>query len=1011
MTTSFDGSKRMTSPYRSTPPPPPSSASFSRRPEFDSSQPQPQPQPQHITTPSLSSSSPFYPGFLGSKYHNDDEFRYPSGSASPGASSSSSTSPPSRSRRSSPSASPSSPGLPYLVDSPQPESWASTKYPSPTKHLQQQQQMNRRAVPTFPSRSRSIPLGLEVGREPKSKSPGPKKRPVPLNLGKAAQAFGVDEEMVVQREDERQRPLTASSVVSDSASSLSNELQDLSLLRKTVRQNLKARPLDSPLPASDSERESTGFPTPELGYSQQQALSALDGDTINMDDTLKLLQSSPQLLIIDTRPLGSFLDSHLPRSANISIPSLIFKRLRKSPNGQNTSWHALGGFVSTQAGRSIWESLEPHKHMDVIIVGSTATDELAKVLFGIMKNLVIDGSVQVLKGGWGSVMSSADAQEMLVSGEDSTALRPSLATSLPPPKSAPAYDVSPVPPPIPPSSPPNGLNHRPSMPTLRALPGKIDSRRNLPSLSINGGSGGHLNGPSTSRRTPKLSLNLDKPLKSATTGSFNLDQPPPTPGAGLAPSKSGLLSVDPSKTGQSIRSTRSPGFTLNIPKTPGHTGGSFHTLCHAQSKLPPSPSSFGDVKRIGNDEDLTSLPRTPLPGASFGCSAANEPNGNGPTEDDDSEDSIALSTAKNGIAPFLVSTILPSFLYLGPEISSKEDVNRLKKLGVKRILNVALECNDDAGLGLKEDFKYHRIPMRDIVEESGVARGMREACGFLDDARLHSAPTYVHCKAGKSRSVTVVLAYLIHANAWTLKTSYAYVAERRKGISPNIGFVAELMQFEEIELGLKQSGGVHGDSSSGGSSNVHRPHYPPGTRRSNGDHSDSDNDVENNDKGEKERRNKNNRTRESLPPTWSHSLNVTSTTSGRGSSPLANGYIGDLTDDSKKKEDERQREEEEERKRRQVGDEREVRKNGQWVHHRRAPVDRTTLQPGRRVSKAGLESLRPLNTTSITPTSSSGSHTAARPSPSLGPGGGGESKDKQHKHSVTPAGDGPLKWV
>ena len=93
---------------------------------------------------------------------------------------------------------------------------------------------------------------------------------------------------------------------------------------------------------------------------------------------------------------------------------------------------------------------------------------------------------------------------------------------------------------------------------------------------------------------------------------------------------------------------------------------------------------------------------------------------------------------------------------------------------------------------------------------------MADAPGFfIDDARLHSAPTYVHCKAGKSRSVTVVLGYLIHANAWTLKTSYAYVAERRKGISPNIGFVAELMQFEEGELGTKGTSGIGTTSESG----------------------------------------------------------------------------------------------------------------------------------------------------------------------------------------------------
>lgn len=76
----------------------------------------------------------------------------------------------------------------------------------------------------------------------------------------------------------------------------------------------------------------------------------------------------------------------------------------------------------------------------------------------------------------------------------------------------------------------------------------------------------------------------------------------------------------------------------------------------------------------------------------------------------------------------------------------------------------------------------------------------------LDDARLHSAPTYVHCKAGKSRSVTAVIAYLIHANHWTLSQAYSFVVERRKGISPNIGFVSELMNYEEQELGTKSMG-------------------------------------------------------------------------------------------------------------------------------------------------------------------------------------------------------------
>ena len=59
------------------------------------------------------------------------------------------------------------------------------------------------------------------------------------------------------------------------------------------------------------------------------------------------------------------------------------------------------------------------------------------------------------------------------------------------------------------------------------------------------------------------------------------------------------------------------------------------------------------------------------------------------------------------------------------------------------------------------------------------------------------------------------MAYLIHANHWTLSRAYAFVLERRKGISPNIGFVSELMTFEEQELGGKSVGVVKVSSGNG----------------------------------------------------------------------------------------------------------------------------------------------------------------------------------------------------
>jgi protein-tyrosine phosphatase len=100
---------------------------------------------------------------------------------------------------------------------------------------------------------------------------------------------------------------------------------------------------------------------------------------------------------------------------------------------------------------------------------------------------------------------------------------------------------------------------------------------------------------------------------------------------------------------------------------------------------------------------------------------------------------------------------------------------------------------------------YKKVPLTDSIEAKGVQDYIEESCAFLDDARVHSAPVYVHCKAGQSRSVMLVIAYLIHHNQWSFQTSYSYVVERRHTVSPNIGFVAELMAFEERRLKTRRN--------------------------------------------------------------------------------------------------------------------------------------------------------------------------------------------------------------
>ncbi|KAJ2961215.1 hypothetical protein NQZ79_g3533 [Umbelopsis isabellina] len=170
----------------------------------------------------------------------------------------------------------------------------------------------------------------------------------------------------------------------------------------------------------------------------------------------------------------------------------------------------------------------------------------------------------------------------------------------------------------------------------------------------------------------------------------------------------------------------------------------------------------------------------------------------------------------DGEFSFIISEIISGFLFVGPEIATLEQMQQLRDRKIKRILNMAEECNDDVP-GLKKEFLYKKIAARDTVEMRNVERCLREAVNCIENAKHHHEPIYVHCKAGKSRSVTAVLAYLIQSERWTLRRAYRHVIKARPNMSPNIGFVAELMKIE---------GGVHGQVSNFAGSDWHANSMP-----------------------------------------------------------------------------------------------------------------------------------------------------------------------------------------
>ncbi|SNX83544.1 uncharacterized protein MEPE_02251 [Melanopsichium pennsylvanicum] len=310
---------------------------------------------------------------------------------------------------------------------------------------------------------------------------------------------------------------------------------------------------------------------------------------------------------------------------------------------------------------------------------------------------------------------------------------------------------------------------------------------------FNGGMESRSSRPTRVGRPILTRLNTSEMLRTRTTTSLGVD-----------PTHSMVTRKSPTAMKLQL-DTSVPRRSATLSSYPHSDRSKQNTLLHPSLPLftPPTP-----VRGLFRAEDH----RVASPPASDSAPKGSEPANVRRSDASSHDPSLARSNFGFQDLDFEVSTILPDFLHLGSNVQSEQDVADLQALGVRRILNVAFEIDELGPLKLRDRFSHYlKLPMLDSVEAKGVQECIQKACFFLDDARLRSEPVYVHCRAGKSRSVTIVIAYLIHALGWTLQQSYSYVAEKRTAICPNIGFVAELMRYEEKELNLDRSTGIHGD--------------------------------------------------------------------------------------------------------------------------------------------------------------------------------------------------------
>ncbi|KAF0724089.1 hypothetical protein AaE_009814 [Aphanomyces astaci] len=168
--------------------------------------------------------------------------------------------------------------------------------------------------------------------------------------------------------------------------------------------------------------------------------------------------------------------------------------------------------------------------------------------------------------------------------------------------------------------------------------------------------------------------------------------------------------------------------------------------------------------------------------------------------------------------PHSMDKILP-FLFLGNDHAASH-LPDLRKAGITHVCNVATQCNDH----FPDHFEYLHLHLFDSPTQK-LAKHIKAAGAFIHRAKHTNGRVLVHCVADVdvgfflresvgprvSRSVCVVVAYLVEHCHMPLVQAYDYVKRKRPVMCPSESF---RMQLAMYEIALFESSSVLSTSNS-----------------------------------------------------------------------------------------------------------------------------------------------------------------------------------------------------
>ncbi|XP_007548796.1 dual specificity protein phosphatase 22-B [Poecilia latipinna] len=138
-----------------------------------------------------------------------------------------------------------------------------------------------------------------------------------------------------------------------------------------------------------------------------------------------------------------------------------------------------------------------------------------------------------------------------------------------------------------------------------------------------------------------------------------------------------------------------------------------------------------------------------------------------------------------------INKVLPD-LYLG-NFKDARDREQLARNNITHILSVH-EC----AAPMLPEMTYLCLTATDIPSQD-LTQHFKESITFMHECRLKGEGCLVHCLAGVSRSVTLVIAYIMTLTGLGWQDALNAVRVVRPCANPNLGFQRQLQEFEDTQ--------------------------------------------------------------------------------------------------------------------------------------------------------------------------------------------------------------------